>query len=137
MGLFRRVYPNPAETGPRHPPEDSQGPQPRLPTSEVVNSLLKITAVSARTVAQFVFRILPQIALSWLRHVSTFQNPADGEAAGEEGRGGKQGREWERPGANVQVAARAHIGTGIAQRARTDAHRMGRGSDGRGGFSTV
>lgn len=55
------------------------------------------------------------------------------ERRGEEG----SGEEWERPGANVQVAARAHVGTGIAQRARTDAHRMGSGSDGGGGLSTV
>ena len=57
--------------------------------------------------------------------------------AGEEGREGKWGREWERPGANVQVAARAHMGTGIAQHARTGTHRMGSGSDCRGGLSTV
>ena len=43
-------------------------------------------AVSARGVAQFVFKIFPLIVLFWLRHVSTLQNPADGEAAGAERR---------------------------------------------------
>ena len=42
--------------------------------------------VSARGVAQFVFKIFPLIVLFWLRHVSTLQNPADGEAAGAERR---------------------------------------------------
>lgn len=55
--------------------------------------MLKTSAVPARGVAQFVCKIFPQIALLWLKHVSTFQNPADGEAAGEE-----VGGEWERLG---------------------------------------
>ena len=46
--------------------------------------------------AQLVFKIFPQIALFWLRRVSTFQNPADGEAAGEEGSGEESGSGWGR-----------------------------------------
>ena len=55
----------------------ARGHSPSCPPRKLRNSLLKISAISARMVAQFVFKILPQIALSWLRHVSTFQNPAD------------------------------------------------------------
>lgn len=49
-------------------------------------------------VAQFVFKICLLIALLWLRHVSTLQNPADGEAAGAEGRREAGKREGEAPG---------------------------------------
>lgn len=84
---------------------------PEAPPARVVR-VVKFFAENQRSLsqreAQFVFTIFPQIALLWLRHFSTFQNPADGEAAGKEGRREKWGREWERPRAKSQVAVWAH-----------------------------
>lgn len=72
---------------------------PEAPPARVVR-VVKFFAENQRSLsqreAQFVFTIFPQIALLWLRHFSTFQNPADGEAAGKEGRevGKRVGEAW-------------------------------------------
>lgn len=53
---------------------------------QVVKCLAENWCHLSQGAAQSVFKIFPQIALLWLRPLSTFQNPADGEAAGGEGR---------------------------------------------------
>lgn len=62
--------------------------------------MLKIRAVAAGGVGgrgtvgewrgTFICKMFPWLTLLWLRHPSTFQDLADGEAAGEEGRQGSR-----------------------------------------------
>lgn len=86
----------------------------------VVNSSLKISVVTVWGSGwPGCFQNISSDSTVWLTHVSTFQNPADGEAAGEEGRRrGKQERVGGMPRAKSQVAVWAGAGTGTGRHRR-------------------
>ena len=111
-------------------------PSPHPSTAQAVHvvGVVKFFAENqcslSQGVAQFVFKIFPQVALLWLRHFNTSQNPADGKAAGEDGRRGAGKRAGE-----ARAKSQGAVWACRHRHARTHGA-MGRGSSRRWGVST-